>query len=200
MTMHNELFTEPEVAAIWDRFFNRISAICRPLPNHHRQEIMLELQDHLFESFARQPGDSEATRLEQAITKIGDPEEFVKPMVADHQLANAGRTMNPRSVFLGLQFNMARGTKAVLTSLLFGLGYLLSLAFLLVAIGKPFSPESIGLFAHTGGGYSLGIFDQPPQGATELVGYWIIPIGIAVSVVSYWVLTRLVSRGRSHSN
>ncbi len=52
MTMHNELFTEPEVAAIWDRFFNRISAICRPLPNHHRQEIMLELQDHLFESFA----------------------------------------------------------------------------------------------------------------------------------------------------
>jgi len=195
--MQRQLFTQPEAQAIWDRFFARIGAICRPLPDEHRREFSLELEDHLYESFNRQEGASEVERLAIAIEKMGDPEEFVKPMVADYQLATAGRTLNPRSVYLGLLFNMSRGVKAVVVSFLYGLGYMLSLGFLFVAIGKPFSPERIGFFAHDGGGFSLGILDQPPAGATELLGYGVIPLCIVLSVTLYLTLTKLISRGRA---
>jgi hypothetical protein len=197
MNMRREMFAEPEASAIWDRFFAGVDAICRGLPEDQRRELMLELQDHLYESYGRQSGASEAARLDLAIEKIGEPEHFVKPMIADHQLAHAARTLNPRSVIVGLLFNASKGTRALLVSVGFGFGYLLSIGFLLVAIGKPFNPDRIGLFAHPGGGYSLGIFDLRPDGATELLGYWIIPICIVISVVGYWALTRLLRRIRS---
>jgi hypothetical protein len=199
MTMQMQLFNEAEARVKWDQFFFRVTTICRPLSENHRQEIVFEIKDHLYESFKHQPGNSEVQKLESAIEKFGIPEDIVRPMVADHQLETAGRTMNPRSVFLGLFFNMSRGVRAVLTSLLFGIGYLVSLIFLLVAIGKPFNPDGIGLFALSGGGYALGLYDQQPAGATELLGYWIIPLGISVAVAGYWVLTRLVSRKRKQS-
>ncbi len=199
MTTRTALFTQPEALAIWDRFFGRIKTICRPLPDDAQRELILELEDHLYESFRAQPGESEVEKLAIAIENMGDPDEFVRPLVADHQLAAAGRTMDPRSVFLGLLYNTSRGAKAVAASFLYGLGYLLSLGFLLVAIGKPFSPDRVGLFARSGGGLVMGILDQPPAGSTELLGYWIIPVGIVLSVVIYWTLTRLISRGRSTS-
>jgi hypothetical protein len=199
MTTRTALFTQPEAQAIWDRFFGRIKAICRKLPDDAQRELILELEDHLYESFRAQPGESEVEKLAIAIENMGDPDEFVRPLVADHQLAAAGRTLDPRSVFLGLLYNTSRGAKAVGASFLYGLGYLLSLGFLLVALGKPFSPDRIGLFVRSGGGLVMGILDQPPAGSTELLGYWIIPVGIVLSVVIYWTLTRLISRGRSTS-
>lgn len=200
MNTRAALFTQPEAQAIWDRFFGRVKVICRPLPDDHQRELILEFQDHLYESFRAQPGETEVEKLAIAIEKMGDPDEFVRPLVADHQLAAAGRTLNPRSVFWGLLYNTSRGAKAVATSFLYGMGYLLSLGFLLVAIGKPFGPDRIGFFAHSGGGYSMGILDQQPAGSIELLGYWIIPVCIVLSVAIYWTLTRLISRGRSRSN
>jgi hypothetical protein len=192
------LFADQEAQAAWDRFFSDVEAVCKPLAARHRADVVFELQDHLYESFKRQTGNTECERLEIAIGKFGPLGDTVKPLIAERLFTSASRTMNPRSIALGLVFNMSRGIRATFRSIAFGLGYILSFAFLLVSLGKPFKPDAVGLFSLPGGGYSLAIYDQPPAGATELLGYWLIPIGILVFVTGYWTLSRLLGRKKTN--
>ena len=198
MDKETTLFSDLDAQAAWDQYFSEVATICKPLAAQHRADVALELQDHLHESFKRQSGDTERERLEIAISKLGPLEHIVKPMITEHLFTSAGRTMNPRSIAQGLVFNMSRGIRATLKSIAFGLGYILSFAFLLAALGKPFKPDGVGLFALQGGGYSLAIYDQPPAGATELLGYWLIPIGILIFATGYFTLSRLLGRNKSN--
>jgi hypothetical protein len=190
MNSVKDLFTEADAVTLWDSYCDQVLKASRPLNEHDRQALLLEIKDHVYTSFQHQQGPRETARLTAAIEKIGDPGEFVRPMMTDLLIADAARTMNPRSVISGLYFNFSPGIKAFISSLLFGTGYLLSLGFLMVAIIKPFTPERVGLFAYAKGGYTLGILDTIPAGTTELLGYWVIPLALALSIGLYVLLTK----------
>ncbi len=190
MSTTNELFSDSVTITIWDGYCDRVLKASRALKKDDQHDLLLEIKDHLYSSFERQEGDDEAARLTAAIMQIGDPDEFIRPLIVDRLFDDAARTLNPRSVMSGFFLHISRGLKAGVVTSLFGMGYLLSIGLLLVAVIKPFDPDQVGLFAHVNGGYSLGIFDAIPATSTELLGYWIIPLSMVVSLFLYIALTK----------
>lgn len=195
-----DLFRDKVARKIWERYFRQVEKHTRALASDQKKEIGLEIQDHLFEGFKAEKGENEAERLLNAIEKIGEPEEFLRPMMADYLLSRASRTMNPRTVIKGLYYNLFGGLKKSLVSLLYGVGYLLVIMFGLMALLKVFFPGNVGLIAHESGSMSFGIlFDSGPKLGIifdgtplkeELLGFWIVPISLLIGTLLYLVLTK----------
>ena len=188
------VFKDKTAIKLWKHYFNRIERMIRWLDSSQKEEIRLELQDHLMESFRDERGDSETERLLNAIEKIGEPEDYLKPMLADRILGKAIKSMNPLKIVKGLYFYLFGGIKRFFSALLFFLGYSLAVTFALMALLKPFLPRFAGIFLYPGETIpiSLGIISNHPEHAVDLFGYWVIPIGIVVSAVLYIYLTKLL--------
>jgi len=185
-----ELFSEKITVKIWDQYFRRVNRCSKTLDKDQQKELQLEIQDHLYESFKQETGDSEAVRLLNAIDKIGDPEEYIKPMVADRLLSSASRTLNPKTILKGLYYNIFEGIKHLFVSLFYVMGYLTAITFGSLAILKIFFPKNVGFFIYRSGGHAFGVIGDPINVRTEILGYWIIPIGIVLSLLLYFSLTR----------
>jgi hypothetical protein len=70
-------------------------------------------------------------------------------------------------------------------------GYALAAGFLATAIVKPFAPSRAGLWILPADdlSVSLGVMDHSPM-ARELLGWWIIPVGLIAGVGLAWLTWR----------
>jgi phosphotransferase system glucose/maltose/N-acetylglucosamine-specific IIC component len=66
------------------------------------------------------------------------------------------------------------------------------ITFGMMAILKLFFPKNVGLFIYNSGGVAFGVIGDPTNVRREILGYWIIPIGIVLSLLIYLFLTRLL--------
>lgn len=185
-----ELFSDKVAAKIWNQYFRRVNRFSKTLDKDQQEELHLEIQDHLYESFKQETGESEAVRLLNAIDKIGDPEEYIKPMVTDRLLSSASRTLNPKTILKGLYYNLLGSIERFFVSLFFIIGYIIAITFGSMAILKLFFPKNVGWFIYNSGGHAFGVIGDPINIRTEILGYWIIPIGIVLSLLLYLLLTR----------
>lgn len=186
------VFSETVAEKIWKDYFRRVNRCSKALGAEEQQELVLEIQDHLLESFKQETGATEAERLLDAIEKIGDPESFIKPLVADKLLTKASKTFNPKTIVKGLFQYLSISIRNFLFALLFTVGYLASIAMGLMALLKPFFPQHIGLIIYENGDFVFGIDVDITGAVGEVLGYWIIPIGAALCVFIYLGLTRLL--------
>jgi len=186
-----KLFSDKLAQKIWDQYFRRVRWCSKSINFKLQEELKLEIQDHLYESFNRETGESEAERLLNAIDKIGDPEEYIKPLVAERLLSDASQTFNPRIIAQGLYYHLWGSVKNFLSSLIFFFGYCVVLIIGLLTILKIILPNYVGIFLHNNGGYSFG-FDANVVNAKEVLGYWFIPIGFLLTIILYMGITRLL--------
>lgn len=186
-----KLFSDKVAKKIWNHYFRRVSRCSAALAPEQQEDLKLEIQDHVYESFNREKGDSEAERLLSVIEKIGDPEEYIKPMVADRLLSSASRTFNPRTIFKGLYYNMYGNIKQFLLSLTFSFGYLMAFFFGLLAVLEIFFPNNVGIFLSPDGTPAIGvIMNEPEYVKSDVLGYWSIAIEIVFALLLYLGLTR----------
>jgi len=72
------------------------------------------------------------------------------------------------------------------------LGYALGLGLVIVALVKPFQPHNVGLWrlpdAHDPWSFTLGATSSPH--GQELLGWWIIPLGLLVGPLIAWLTWR----------
>ena len=139
------LFSDKLAQKIWDQYFRRVKWVSRSLSVKLQEELILEIQDHLYESFGRETGKSEADRLLNAIDKIGEPEEYIKPMVAERLLMDASQTFNPKMIAQGLYYHFWGSLKNFLSSIIFFLGYSIVLILGLLTILKIIYPRYVGI-------------------------------------------------------
>jgi hypothetical protein len=105
--------------------------------------------------------------------------------VTDELLARAEVSRSPVHI-LNSQFRWARLSVAGFFVLLGSIvGYFLGAAFILVAALKPFHPETAGLWVSQDATgdlvYSLHMgFGSAQGGGREVLGWWIVPIGLLV--------------------
>jgi len=70
------------------------------------------------------------------------------------------------------------------------LGYGVATAFLFCALAKPFCPDRDGLWWNVGDHTLVGLgFIWPQQSDRELLGWWIIPVGLLVSALAALLTT-----------
>ena len=184
-----KILSDTVAKKIWHQYFRRVKRCAKPLKAHQQEELILEIQDHLLESFKQETGDNEPEKLLNAIDKLGDPEEYLKPMIADRLLSSASSTLNPKTIFRGLYYDLFGDIKSFLLSLAFSLGYLAAFVFAVLSILKIFFPDNIGFFINETGGILIGIIGGESL-KTDILGYWDVPLGLLVSLIIYLVLTR----------
>ena len=79
----------------------------------------------------------------------------------------------------------------MLSAIFFGIGYLLTFIMGLMSFAKFFIPEKVGLFFWPDGGWGFGIIEVT-DGASEILGYWIVPLGLLIAFVLYFILTQIL--------
>jgi hypothetical protein len=175
-----------------DAYLNRIRGRLRGLRAEERREILEELRSHLLEKAATDGMTGAA--VDTALESLGSPEELAREYVTDELLARAEVSRSPLRILDSL-FRWASLSVAGFFVLLGSItGYFFGAVFILVAGLKPFHPETAGLWVFRGTGdlsFSLRMgFGYPPVAAREVLGWWIVPIGLGIGCLLVVLTTR----------
>jgi hypothetical protein len=188
-----------------DVYLDQVRRNLRGLSEADTAETIAELRSHVLDKVE---GDPTPTKVEAAIEALGSPRDVARLNLAERTVArmDADRSLLavPRAIGRLATLSLY-GFFAFMVSLI---GYAVGAAFLLTAVAKPFAPGHVGLWRMPGPpgdlSYSLGmVSDAPP--AHELLGWWIIPIGLFVGALTLWLTWRfgvfsvrlMAARGRA---
>jgi hypothetical protein len=186
------MFTEQPAQQIWASYLKRVDALCGLLDARQRTDIQLELKAHLLESYIHITEGDEAARITAAIGKLGQPEEFIPLWVEERLLDGARPGASTRNLFHLLRINAFKSIRQFMVSMLMGFGYLLSFYFFIAAVMKLFYPQYVGFYITDSGWPVIGYIDA--EGFTEILGYWLTPIGLAIAIGLQWFLNMLLRR------
>ena len=187
LVMKRITFRAKPAQHIYDDYMNRVEKCTSMLSPEDRTEMIMEINSHIYEAISRSGSDNEANDLVDVITRLGVPEEFLKPLVANKQLTQAVRTFNPKDLFLAIMLNLKNGVIYPV----FGLLYLFLFSFVVIIIMKIISPEHTGLFYNGDSFRGFGYLNNT-AGLTEILGYWMIPVTGLTATALYFAVTLLL--------
>jgi hypothetical protein len=162
------------------QYLERLRAQLHGFREAEVREIVEELRSHVFEKTA-----SGGESLDSVLAALGSPEELAGQYAADNLLAKVEASRSPlrilESLFRWGSISVA-GVFVLLGSLL---GYFLGGALVLCALLKAFHPHAAGLWLlpSPAGDPTLSLrlgFSTTPVGGRELLGWWIVPMGLLV--------------------
>lgn len=181
-------FADPAARLRWDAYFADVSrSLARA--GADAAELRGDLEAHVADSMAAASGGSELARLDLALSRLGQPADYLRPLLADQMIERGTRTYSPVTIARGLSHSVLAGSRRTVIALGFGLGYLLLAIFAGMAIVKPLWGEHVGVFRNADGTVSAGIVARG-DGAQELLGWWSIPIALLLAAVLYIALTK----------
>lgn len=184
-------FDDPAAQTLWNDYVfqvDRMVALIGP----EAAELSEDLRAHLADSFASETAGAEIDRLRRAIARLGQPSEFLRPMLADELLERGAQTYDPSLISRGLYHTIRSGSRRALTAIAFAAGYIFLAIFAVMTLLKPFFSNHVGLIRGPNGSLTFGLV---ADGAGEdLLGLWSIPLTLALCVLLYVLLTRALRR------
>ena len=179
-----------------EAYLGRLRRNLRGLPAAEVEEIIRELRSHILDRLSAE-GEPNAASVDAAVTRLGSAEELAAAYITDSVLAQVEVSRSPWRV-LGALFRWASLSVAGFIVLLACIvGYVLGAALCLCAILKPFHPHTAGLWMinDSAGDWELSIrmgFGGVPPNGHELLGWWMVPLGLILGVGLVLLTTRLV--------
>jgi hypothetical protein len=195
MTMADDA---PDAQQRMEAYLGTLRRRLRGMNDDDAREILEELRSHIRDkASASGPAGSPMTAAEvdRALAALGSPEELASQYMTDDLLARAEVSRSPvrilESLFRWASLSAA-GFLLLLTSIV---GYFLGVVFILVAALKAFHPRTAGLWVLPNGADDFEIsirlgFGSAPLEGREVLGWWIIPIGLAVGCALVMLTTR----------
>jgi hypothetical protein len=173
-----------------DVYLDQVRRNLRGLSEADTAETIAELRSHVLDKVE---GDPSPAKVEAAIDALGSPREVARLNLAERTVArmDADRSLLavPRAIGRLATLSLY-GFFAFMVSLI---GYAFGAALMLTAVAKPFAPRHVGLWKMPGAPddftYTLGVVSDAPP-AHELLGWWIIPIGLFVGALTLWLTWR----------
>jgi hypothetical protein len=162
-----------------ENYLVRVRMALHGLPERQIDEIMRELRSHAIEL-------AEGRGIDAALTSLGDPVDLAKSYRAESQIVRAECSSSALLIFLGLRHAGRTRAGRFLTTVLYVFGYVNVVALWLAAADKLFWPSRTGLWYLQGDWSSLRLVTSgnPPAGASELLGWWLIP----AAILAGWIL------------
>jgi hypothetical protein len=178
-----------------DGYLSRLRGRLRGLNPDDVREIVDELRGHIVDKAAGS-GDMTPAGVDAALAALGSPEELASEYVTDNLLARAEVSRSPlrilESLFRWASLSVA-GFFVLMGSIL---GYFLGGAFMWCAVLKLIHPQSAGLWVNRdiAGDVQMSLrmgFGSPPVGARDVLGWWVMPIGLLAGCGLVILTTRL---------
>lgn len=184
MAMHTDTRSQVE------RYLLRLRTALGRMPDGEKAEILSDIRNHIEERLSAAP-DGQAEMAAETLAALGSPETLAAAFHRERLMARAVASPGP-SVLLRATFRWAlTGARGVLAFLALVLGYSLGLGFLACAVLKPFFPNHVGLWLDPPA-FSVGFFSAADHLKREILGWWMIPLGLVVGTLSMVWTTRLV--------
>jgi hypothetical protein len=176
-----------------ERYIERLRSSLRSLPPGEVDDIVREIQSHLIDS-AEHAGRADPQRLADAMARLGDPAALASAYLMDNLALRAQATRSPILLLRLASLWATRSLEGVVALIVAFLGYGAALIALGCALFKPFTPERIGLWVRQAApddvSYQLGRVSAPPTDAREVLGWYIIPLGLIVGAAALALTTR----------
>jgi hypothetical protein len=160
-------------------YLDELRAQLRGLPEPETSEIIKELRSHVLDS-AGVGGSRPAGAVAAALDRLGSPEELAELYRMESMLTRAGRSRSPWLIFGGILRWATVSVAGILPFLGVLAGLVVAASFAIAALFKPFAPGRVGLWRGGGDELSLhlGLLGGPPPQGQELLGWWIVPLGL----------------------
>lgn len=158
------------------------------LPPEEVADILQEIRGHILER-AEASGELTEERLVVILKALGRPEEIAPLYQANSLMARARSSLSPALVLRGaLRWAMlsVRGFVLFLTGLF---GYCLAVGLLIGAVGKIIAPHDVGAWLGQGS-FSIGTTSDPA--ARDVLGWWLVPVGLSLGALLLVGTTRLL--------
>jgi uncharacterized membrane protein len=175
---------------LWKNFERELAHKLKPLPKEEREDIRLEILSHLYESASNGTGESEEVRLINAIERLGDPDDYLTPLVADILLQQKTKKGYPFAILESVLVTSSRGLLHMLIIMVLGFAYFHTMMIFVMAIMHIGNPD-VGLWLYDSGGYALSFEVQ--EGGVQWLPKWFSLIGIVVSLSAYWLLNKILA-------
>lgn len=169
-----------------DTYLKKLNEGLRGIKEADAREIVEELRSHIMEK-ASVSGELTIEGVDSALMLLGNPKELASQYQTDDLLSRAEVSRSPirilESLFRWASLSVA-GVFVLIGSLL---GYFFGALLILLALLKPIHPQTAGLWTtrDSTGDRMLSIrlgFGEIPEGAREVLGWWIVPLGLLVGV------------------
>lgn len=179
----------PKVQARIDSYLINLRRSLGNLPAEEVQEILREIRGHILER-AEASGELTEERMVLILKALGRPEDIAPLYQAEALVSRARASLSPLLILRGaLRWAMV-SLLGFLSFLVALFGYAMGFGFFLTAVLKPFLPDRVGLWWGPDN-YGLGTRDSASP-ATELLGWWIVPVGLLAGTVLVILTTRLL--------
>jgi hypothetical protein len=173
-----------EVGRLED-YLSDLRARLRGLSKSEVDDILAELRSHVRDSAV--PGD-EPTEAEvtAVLARLGSPSALAAAYLADRLLQEAERSRSPWRLLTGLSRWAALSAAGGFALCGVVAGYVVAASFFLAALVKPFRPDRAGLFRMADNlSLRLGLSASPGPPGEELLGWWIVPLGVLLGGMAY---------------
>jgi uncharacterized membrane protein len=173
-----------------DTYLNQVQRHLGGLPHAEAREAIAELRSHVLDKVEGAPTPQ---RVEAAIAELGSPREVARLNLTERVVAELETNRSPWRVLRAVIRLAGLSLDGAFTGLVSLFGYALAAGLLITAIIKPFAWRSAGLWrvpnAENSYSWHLGVTNQPGPGQ-ELLGVWIIPIGLLGGLLIGWCTWR----------
>jgi len=176
-----------------DAYLTKLRARLRGINEQDVRDIVEELRSHILDKMGT--GEVTTAAVVATLAALGSPEELASEYMTDNLLTRAEVSRSPlrllESLFRWASLSIA-GFFAFMGSVV---GYLLGVTLILCALLKPVHPQTAGLWILQAGTDDLMIslrlgFGNAPTGGKELLGWWIVPLGLLVGCGLVMLTTR----------
>lgn len=167
-----------------DSYLERLRQGLRGMNDEGVWEVIEELRSHITEK-ATAKGELNELSVDAALAALGTPETLAREYLTDALLSRTQDTRSPARILNGL-FHWASLSVAGLFALLASLaGYSFGLLCLFSAMLKVVHPATAGVWSllDATGDTNLSVrlgFGPPPANGHELLGWWIVPLGLGL--------------------
>ena len=180
-----------DAAARIESYLARVRVALRGLPEREIEDILRELRSHTEDL-----GGGDERRVDEALKSLGDPVELAKTYRAENQMVQAECGGSPLVILMGLRHATRSRLGRIIATTLYCFGYINLFLLWLAALAKLLSPSRAGLWYVPGDWWSISLvsFDNPPPGERELLGWWLVPIAVALGWAIKVVTDRAAQR------
>jgi hypothetical protein len=184
-------FDSIEAYKIYANYIEQVNNIISTLQEDDILDIMNEIDSHIYESFiCNKAIVSEKERITTVIHNLGEPQSYLKPVIAERRLKQAINKYDIVGILRGVWATLLTGGQYITALIMYLL--ILSCGFLVIA--KIFYPRKTGLFIEDGSFVGIGYLSQINAEAIELLGYWLIPALFVSCVIFYFLMTFILKK------
>lgn len=172
-----------------ERYLSRLEAELAAVPAPDRREILLETRSHVLERTSRSPSRS----VEDILAELGPPEDYARQFLAEPE---PRRTARPGALRGIARLATGRWTTLPLFFVVIGAYAVAALAFA-IGVWKLIEPNGTGLLINDFGGGRRSVHlvvSDPRQQGREVLGYWLVPIALGISVGIHLAMSALLRR------